>query len=167
MTERLFVELFADMDAGDRRLWTADQDTRPLSELGRQQARYLCDELAREPINAVYSSGALRCLQSIEPLADRYGLSITVLPGLHETGWLPPPHWRNESFPATDGPLGGAFAAGVGMQALRTIRANHRGGRVAACTHGDILPAIVLFLNGAYELGVPAPPTRRAAAGTR
>jgi hypothetical protein len=47
------------------------------------------------------------------------------------------------------------------MQALRTICANHRGGRVAACTDGDILPAIVLFLNGAYELGVPAPnPTR-------
>lgn len=161
MAESLIVELLAHMDAGDRRQWTTDQDTRPLSELGRRQAQRLCDELAREPIDALYSSAALRSRQSIEALAQRFALPITILPGLHETegGWLPPPAWRDRW--VGNDPLGGAYAAGAGMQALRTIRANHRAGRVAACTHGDILPALIVYLMGAYGLDVPAPnPTR-------
>lgn len=158
MTERLVIELFTHMAAGDRQQWTADQDTRPLSDVGRHQAQRLCDELAREPVDALYSSAALRARQSIQPLGERFGLLVTILPGLHETegSWLPPPAWRSDRLPAGN-PLGGAYAAGVGMQALNTIRANHRVGRVAACTHGDILPALVVYLMGAYELNVPAP----------
>ena len=161
MTERLVVELFAHMDAGDRTKWTADQDTRPLSDLGRRQAQRLCDELAREPIDALYSSAALRSRQSIEPLAQRFGLPIAILPGLHETegSWLPPAAWRDRW--ASNEPLGGAYAAGSGMQALRAILASHRAGRVAACTHGDIMPALIVYLMGAYELHVPAPNATR------
>lgn len=161
MTERLVIELFAHMAAGDRRQWTADQDTRPLSELGQRQGQRLCDELAAEPIDALYSSAALRSRQSIEPLAQRFGLPVTILPGLHETegSWLPPPAWRDRW--ASNEPLGGAFAAGAGMQALQTMRANHGAGRVAACTHGDILPALIVYLMGAFELDVPAPNATR------
>jgi len=85
MAESLIIEILAHMDAGDRRQWTGEQDTRPLSDLGRRQARRLCDELAREAIDALYSSPALRARQSIEPLAQRFGLPVTMLPGLHET----------------------------------------------------------------------------------
>ncbi len=156
----LVIELFAHMDAGDRRLWTADQDTRPLSDLGWRQAQRLCDELARSPVDALYSSAALRCRQSIEPLAERFGLPVTVLPGLHESdGWQVPTTWRwwveVDAMVATA--LGGAHAAGSGMQALGAIRRSHDSGRIAACTHGDILPAIVVYLTGLHDLELPAP----------
>ncbi len=157
LNARLVIELFAHMDAGDRRQWNEDQDTRPLSDLGLRQAEHLCHELAREPINAVYSSPALRCRQSIEPLAERFAVPVTILPGLHETvgSWPPPLAWRGD--PVSAGALGGAYAAGVGMQALQTIYANHPVGRVAACTHGDRMPALVVYLMGAYDLTVPPP----------
>jgi broad specificity phosphatase PhoE len=145
------------MDAGDRRIWTEDQDTRPLSELRRRQAARICEALESQPFDGLYSSAALRSRQTLEPLAMRFGLPIQVLPGLHETdSWLPPPRWRNPVFRDYD-PLGGAYAAGGAMGALRTIRATHPSGRVAACSHGDVLPALVVYLIGDYRLELPAP----------
>lgn len=154
------------MDAGDRRKWTVDQDTRPLSELGWRQAERIYEELAKSPVEGLYSSAALRSRQTIEPLAKRFGLSIQILPGLHEMGdWQPPDAWRRQGFSAMD-PLSGAYAAGLAMSAIRTIRELHPAGRVVACSHGDIQPALVLYLMGAFGLDVlppvlpPAPWTR-------
>jgi broad specificity phosphatase PhoE len=156
MSDRMVVELLAHMDAGDRTKWTADQDTRPLSELGRRQARRICDELAREPVDALYSSPALRCRQTIEPLAERFGLRIAPLDGLHETnGWLPPPGWTVHDDVAEA--VGGAYSAGGGVEALEAIRKEIASGRVVACTHGDVLPAVIAFLVGAHRLDVPTP----------
>ncbi len=157
----LTIELVAHMGAGDRRLWSADQDTRPLSELDRRQAQRLCEALAAEPFDALYSSAALRARQSIEPLAQRFGLPISLLGGLHETDdWLPPTPWRQERFPAND-PLGGAYAAGLAMEALATIQARHTSGRVAACTHGEVLPSLIVYLIGRYALDLRAPQATR------
>lgn len=143
------------MDAGDRRLWQADQDTRPLSELGIRQAKRMCDELAKAPVDALYSSAALRARQTIEPLAERFSLPIADLRGLHESdSWLPPPGWRDVPSDMS-GPLGGAFAAGLGMTALRQIVATYPDGRVVACSHGDVVPALIVYLMGSSGLDVP------------
>ena len=155
--EGLIIEMLAHMDAGDRHKWTGDQDTRPLSELGRRQANRLCDALGRDPIDGLYSSAALRARQSIEPLAQRFAVPITVLPGLHETGWLPPPLWRTPNTASDIGPLGGSYAAGAAMRALDAIRTNHSAGRVVACTHGDVLPSLIVYLISAFDLDLPAP----------
>jgi broad specificity phosphatase PhoE len=146
------------MDAGDRRLWTTAQDTRPLSDLGRRQAGLICGALATESVDALFSSAALRSRQTIEPLAERFGLRIELLDGLHETGWAPPAAWLNWRDEIA---IGGAYAAGRGMRALREIRATVPGGRVVAATHGDVLPAVVAYLDGAYDLGLPAPNSTR------
>src|SRR5688572_3918440 len=107
------------------------------------------------PIEALYSSPALRCLQSIEPLALRFRLPVTQLAGLHETDrWLPPPTYRRPEFPESD-PSGGAYAAGHGLAALEIIRHEHPNGRVVACTHGDIEPALIVHLIGRYGLDLP------------
>jgi broad specificity phosphatase PhoE len=160
-SDELIVELFAHFDAGDRRLWEAEQDTRPLSDLGRRQAALLCDALASSPFDALYSSPALRCVQSIEALAQRFGLPVTKLDGLHETdAWQPPMPWRRPEWASGD-PLGGAYAAGSGLSALDRIRREHPAGRVAACTHGDIQPALVVHLIGRYGLELPAPNATR------
>ena len=82
------------MDAGDRRVWSGDQDLRPLSELGQRQAQLLCDVIAKQPCDALFSSPALRCRQTIEPLARRFGLEIAVLHNLRETeGFQVPEGW--------------------------------------------------------------------------
>jgi broad specificity phosphatase PhoE len=153
----LTIELVAHMDAGDRRLWAGDQDVRPLSELGHGQAARMTEVLAASPVDAFYSSPALRCRQTLAPLAARFELPIIVVPDLRETdGFLPPAGWTRPPWPdECPDPHGGAYAAGRAWSALRQIRAMSPVGRVAVCTHGDIAPALIAFLVGAESLSPP------------
>jgi 8-oxo-dGTP diphosphatase len=155
------IELVAHMDAGDRRLWTEDQDVRPLSELGRRQAARMAEALANGPIDGLYSSPALRCRQTLEPLAERFGLPIVTMPELWETdGSRPPPGW--DSLPPDMAPaMGGAYAAGRASSALRQIMIGLPEGLVIACSHGDVVPALIAFLTGSNGLSLPPPPARR------
>lgn len=159
---KLTIELVAHMDAGDRRKWTGDQDVRPLSGLGRRQAVRMAEALAVAPFDALYSSPALRCRQTLEPLAARFGLSIVELPELRETfGFQPPAGWADHLPAAMQAPLGGAYGVGRAAAALRLIRAVIPRGRVAVCSHGDVVPALVAFLAGAHRLTLPPPHNRR------
>lgn len=56
----------------------------PLNEQGRQQAARLAEELATEPVVAVYASTAVRAQQTAEPVARRHGMRVHVLDGVHE-----------------------------------------------------------------------------------
>ena len=49
----------------------------PLSALGKKQAEATAQALARENINAIYTSDLLRAVQTAQPLADLLGLKIT------------------------------------------------------------------------------------------
>ena len=148
----LTIDLFPHLDAGDKTKWPGDQNQRPLTELGRRQAQALAGALATEPVDALYSSPALRCRQSIEPLAERFALAITVLTGLGEfEAWSTPEGWEGWGS-GPDGPFVGAFAAGTALAALEQIRSGHPAGRVIACSHGHIIPAFVAFLSAAHGL---------------
>ena len=152
----LTVELIAHMAAGDRTLWQGNQDERPLSDLGWTQARLLCGELARLPVDALFSSPALRCRQTLGPLAASTGLSIELLSSLRETDGFPPPTgWG--AFLRPKSAFGGARTAGKAYNALATICARVPEGRVAVCSHGDIVPALVAFLGAAHDVAVPEP----------
>ncbi|MEX0785313.1 MAG: histidine phosphatase family protein [Dehalococcoidia bacterium] len=148
----LSVDLVAHMDAGDRKQWAVDQNERPLSDLGRRQADALADALASESIDALYSGPALRARQTLEPLAKRLGLPIVVVEGIGDVEtWRPPDGWDGERAPNV-----GAHAAGRAMAALWDMQMEHEDGRVVACSHGHVIPALVSFLIGAHELeGVP------------
>jgi 8-oxo-dGTP diphosphatase len=155
----LTIELIAHVDAGNRRLWRGDQDERPLSDLGRRQAEHLTKRLAVEPVDTLFSSPALRCRQTIEPLSKRFGLNIEKLPALAETdGFLPPPGWGKFHRPVEA--HGGAYAAGRAYSVLTDIRVNVREGRVAVCSHGDTVPALIAFISAAHSLALPEPPFR-------
>lgn len=56
----------------------------PLTELGHKQARELADTLASEDITAVYASIGLRAQQTALPTAERFGLPVQILEGVHE-----------------------------------------------------------------------------------
>ena len=144
----LAIDLVPHLDAGDRTKWQGDQNQRPLTELGLAQALALADALAIEPVDALYSGPALRCRQTLEPLAERSGLRIDVLPELGAEAWRAPEGWKGQP----EEPYVGAFAAGSAMAAVERMRREHAAGRVVACSHGQVIPALISFLAAAHGL---------------
>ena len=75
----------------------------------------LADRLEREDVSALVSSPSLRCVQTLEPLADRLGLKIEIDQRLAE-----------------DSPLKAALAA-----------ASEAPDRAVLCSHGDVIPELI------------------------
>jgi phosphohistidine phosphatase SixA len=73
---RLFV--VRHVKAGERSRWRGADERRPASKNGHRQAIALADRLEADGVSALISSPALRCVQTVEPLADRLGLKIEI-----------------------------------------------------------------------------------------
>lgn len=56
----------------------------PLSPVGEQQARAVCDRLAGEQLDALFVTGLTRTVQTVAPLVGRLGVDPQVVPGLRE-----------------------------------------------------------------------------------
>jgi phosphohistidine phosphatase SixA len=123
-------------EAGDRHAWTQPDELRPLTEEGRRQARglvklfrALSERSERSPeglagaagatFDRMLSSPAVRCVQTLEPLAAARGLTVETTPLLAE----------------------GAGPAG----ALGFLR----DGAVVVCTHGDVVEETLDALEAA------------------
>jgi 8-oxo-dGTP diphosphatase len=111
--------------AGDRTTWTDDDRKRPLTRKGKTQAEFIADALAPHDVDAVFSSPYVRCVETVQPLADRVGIPVESVDHLAEG--------------ARDGAT---------LEWLRTMGGRH----VAACSHGDVIPAVIRRLDA---LGVP------------
>ena len=72
---RMFV-LLRHAHAVNKRAWSRPDRERPLSERGFQQAEALVEPLSAVPLRRLLSSPALRCRQTLDPLAHRLGLAI-------------------------------------------------------------------------------------------
>ena len=120
-----------------------------LAERGVLQAARVTAALERDTIDAVYSSPALRALQTAAPLAADLGLDVVVEPGIAEfdtehSSYVPveelkenkDPRWlalkRGELFDV--GIDAEAFRARV-VEAVERIAAAHPGGRAVLFTH--------------------------------
>ena len=64
--------------ASSKRSWSGDDWLRPLDELGERHAVGLVNTLAVTPVRRLVSSPALRCVQTLEPLARHAGLTIEI-----------------------------------------------------------------------------------------
>jgi phosphohistidine phosphatase SixA len=64
--------------AGDRDEWEGDDRLRPLDAQGLSQASALAELVDGYEIGRVLSSPAVRCVQTVEPLAQARGLEIEV-----------------------------------------------------------------------------------------
>jgi 8-oxo-dGTP pyrophosphatase MutT (NUDIX family)/phosphohistidine phosphatase SixA len=119
------VALVRHAKAGDREAWTEDDLLRPLSKKGKEQAEGIVGLLEGVHADRVLSSPAVRCVQTVRPLALARRVAV------EERGEL---------------------AEGAGPDAaLQMLRAT--GGAVVACSHGDLIPAIVSALEaGGVEL---------------
>ncbi|HKF00030.1 MAG TPA: histidine phosphatase family protein [Actinomycetes bacterium] len=63
-------------DAGDKRGWEGPDGLRPLSPVGRCQAEGLLVRLEDYPVERILCSPAVRCRQTVEPLARNRHLRI-------------------------------------------------------------------------------------------
>jgi 8-oxo-(d)GTP phosphatase len=104
--------------AGGRSAWGDHDDSRPLSKKGRRQAEAIADLLAAAGIERVVSSPAVRCRQTLEPLASRLGVGIEHDVRLAE---------------------GASAAAALALASELRDAAGH----VALCSHGDVIPELL------------------------
>jgi broad specificity phosphatase PhoE len=63
-------------DAGDKHQWTGPDDDRPLTSRGHVEAEGLVAQLASYSISEIVSSPAVRCWQTVEPLARQRRLAV-------------------------------------------------------------------------------------------
>lgn len=137
----------------------------PLTERGRRQAAGLAEQLSGEPVVAVYASLARRAQQTAQPVADRHGLPVQVLRGVHEVsiGDLESRRGQrdhdllHEMYHAWhSGDLHAARPGGEsGKQVLdryladvATIRATHTGGTAVLVSHGAATRLATVALAG-------------------
>lgn len=143
------VVLVRHASAGKRSAWcgTSDRD-RPLDDRGRDQARLVADALLADgTVSILVSSPFVRCVETLEPLGAAIGLPIATDEALAEAPDRPP-------LPgAVDPWLASAWAAGRASALLdRTLHALPDGGRAVACSHGDVLPALLAHLAARDEV---------------
>jgi len=111
------VLLIRHAEAGERKEWRGNDRDRPLTEAGRAQAERLADRLEGQPLERILTSGYIRCLETMAPIATRRDLTARAV------GWL-----EEGADPA---------------EALTALLA---GGSVAACSHGDVVSGILFEL---------------------
>lgn len=77
--------------AGDRPSWSGPDDDRPLDGRGRDESAVLADAMAAFAPTRILSAAPLRCRQTVQPLADRLGLTVVVAPEFSEEGYAADP----------------------------------------------------------------------------
>lgn len=108
------VLLLRHASAGDRDEWDGDDRLRPLDKRGRSQARALRDLFRHRPITRIVSSPYIRCVETVEPLADALGIDVEV-----------------------DERLAEGASRSLSLSLLEQLD----GG--LACTHGDVVDAVL------------------------
>ena len=116
-TPPTWMYLIRHAKAGSRSAWREPDELRPVSRSGRRQSKRLVERFDGMPVRRLFSSPFLRCIQTLEPLADARGLDIDLAHELSE---------------------GAPIAA---VEAL--ILAASADGPAAFSTHGDVQAGLV------------------------
>jgi 8-oxo-dGTP diphosphatase len=113
VTGRVFLVRHA--KAGSRSAWQGDDDERPLTKSGHAQAKALADRLDGEGVTSLLSSPTLRCVQTLEPLAERVGSTVQIDKRLAE---------------------------GTPFEQVLVLLEEVEDG-AALCSHGDVIPEVI------------------------
>ena len=119
------VHLVRHAAAGNRSAWTEPDHLRPVTKKGRRQSQAIADRLAPHRPDGILSSPYLRCVQTLEPLAERTSREVATVDFLAE---------------------------GSGGAGLIDFVAERPGQEFAMASHGDVIPEVVDRLK---RLGVP------------
>lgn len=122
--------------AGNRTQWSADDDLRPLSSTGRDQADQIAALLPLFGPDRLASAPPIRCVDTVAPFAAASGLVMASEPLLGEAGyWVDPD-------------------AGL----ARVLDAAGEPGVTAICSQGGVIPDVVATLveRSDRDLGIDA-----------
>ncbi len=133
------VLLVRHASAGSRSSWSGDDRERPLDDCGIAQADELVRLLSRFEIGSVISADIRRCVDTVAPVADAFGLTLEAVPVLSEAGY---PGREEEAL---------ALLRGQGD-------AEHD---AVVCSQGDVIPDLIGRLAAAdgypVETSLPNP----------
>jgi 8-oxo-dGTP diphosphatase len=116
------VYLVRHADAKSRSNWHAQDRLRPLTKKGERQAAGLVDQLRDADVRRVLSSPAVRCIETVKPLATKHSVEVEAVAALMEAQPTKP--------------------------ALRALLdAADSTGDVVLCTHGDLIPELLRALG--------------------
>lgn len=121
--------------AGDRASWVGDDQVRPLTDKGREQAAALVQFLALFGPARAYSAPPVRCVETLRPLTDPIGLAIGDEPSMSEHGYAADPE--------------------AGFARLLELAAAGPGVAVV-CSQGAVIPDLITRLTGRSD-----PPARK------
>ncbi len=121
--------------AGSRAKWKGDDSLRPLDRIGHEQAEALMDLLRHFGVTSIYSSEYLRCIQTVEPLAELLALPVVEERLLGEDGY-----------------------PGNEAKACQFVRALAEPSEATvACTQGNVVPDLIERLAGEDGFSYQAP----------
>ena len=112
------IHLVRHAKAGNRPAWHEPDDLRPLTSAGLAQALAVADLLAARAVSRVISSRYVRCVQTVQPLADRIGVADETHRDLAEEADL--------------------SATWSLLEALAAA-----GGEAVLCSHGNVIGAVL------------------------
>ncbi len=110
--------------AGRRSQFSGDDRLRPLDKIGRRQARESVPTLASFNPQRVLAADRLRCEQTVQPLADRLGLSVLSVPELSDEAYNADPQ--------------------RGLTRVRALL--EQPGTSVICSQGDAIPGLLAKL---------------------
>lgn len=115
--------------AGKRGTWSGPDDARPLDEHGLRQARALAPLMALIRPARLVAATVRRCVQTLDPLAERLDLPI-------------------EADPALDEPAPGQDPDGNTLAAAGRLARLAAEGPAAVCSQGKVIPGALARLAG-------------------
>jgi broad specificity phosphatase PhoE len=123
--------------AGSKAYWRHDDELRPLTDRGLAQADALVESLAEDDISVVWSSPAVRCRQTVEPLAVERGVSV-----------------RDHPLLAKDAPVDALLDWLLAQPSAPWV----------LCTHGEVIDGLLFVVRSSGLVTAPARVTEKGAA---
>lgn len=126
--------------AGSRKKYKGDDRFRPLDAAGRAQAEALVPQLAAFGGDRVFSADRTRCVQTVEPFAQRFGFDIAIEPSLSEEEYrADPDRGRKRALEIAAGP-----------------------GTPVVCSQGKVIPFLLEWWAERDGVALPAARNRKA-----
>ena len=140
--------------------YTPEELNRPLSEAGLRGAKQVTKLLLGENITHVISSPYKRAIQTVEGIANFFGLNILIDDGFRERKLADNSvdnfnetifkYWENFDFTLPGGETG-YFAQDRGAKSLKNTLDKYDGRNIVIGTHGNIMVLIMNYYDKKYN----------------
>ncbi|QFT87963.1 Phosphoserine phosphatase 1 [Bacillus sp. THAF10] len=141
-------------------VYTPDELARPLSEMGMLDTIQVTEVLKRETIDVVLSSPYMRAIQTIQAVAEHFGLEIEVMEDLRERTLAGgavanfseaiTKVWQEPNF-AWEGGESNHTAQQRGILVIEQVLEKYKGKNVVIGSHGNIMALIMNYYDSTFD----------------